>query len=284
MKYLFSIIKLIRVRQWIKNLLILFPLFFSNNLFNTHLLIRALITLFLFSLLCSTVYIINDIKDRNKDKNHPKKRYRPIANNEISIKAALLISFSFLFISLLGCYFILGTNTVIFFIVYLILNLLYTISLKQIVLWDIIVLSLFYILRVYIGGVSINIDISPWLATTTFFVSLFLSSGKRYTELLRLGNTSRDVLSKYKKEFLIFVLYLSSLLSITFYSLFSISKSTYYEFSIILVVIGFLIYFMKLYDNKIEEDPSLLILKDKQLIGILLIWVLYLTLITYFVK
>jgi 4-hydroxybenzoate polyprenyltransferase len=171
-----------------------------------------------------------------------------------------------------------------FFIGYFVLNLLYTISLKQIVLWDIIVLSLFYILRVYIGGVSISIEISPWLSTTTFFVSLFLSSGKRYTELLRLGNTSREVLSKYKKEFLIFVLYLSSLLSITFYSLFALSKSTYYEFSIILVVIGFLIYFMKLYDNKVEEDPSLLILKDKQLIGILVIWLLYLTLITYFLK
>ena len=284
MKYLISIIKLIRVRQWVKNLLILFPLFFSNNLFNTPLLIRSLITLFLFSLLCSTVYIINDIKDRNKDKNHPKKRFRPIANNEISIKAALFISFFFLLISLIGCYFIFGTNTVMFFIGYFVLNLLYTISLKQIVLWDIIVLSLFYILRVYIGGVSISIEISPWLSTTTFFVSLFLSSGKRYTELLRLGNTSREVLSKYKKEFLIFVLYLSSLLSITFYSLFALSKSTYYEFSIILVVIGFLIYFMKLYDNKVEEDPSLLILKDKQLIGILVIWLLYLTLITYFLK
>jgi 4-hydroxybenzoate polyprenyltransferase len=284
MKYLKSFIKLIRVRQWIKNLLILFPLFFSNNLFNSQLLIRALITISLFSLLCSGVYIINDIKDIDKDKNHPKKRFRPIANNEISIKSAVIIAFSFLVTSLLGCYFMLGINTVILFIIYLILNLLYTIFLKQIVLWDIIVLSLFYILRVYIGGISINIDISPWLATTTFFVSLFLSAGKRYTELLRLGNTSRDVLSKYKKEFLVFVLYLSSLLSITFYSLFALSKSTYYEFSIILVVIGFLIYFMKLYDNKIEEDPSLLILKDKQLIGILLIWVLYLTLITYFIK
>jgi len=276
-----NIIKLIRIKQWVKNLFILVPLFFSQSLFNKESLLKSFITLIGFCLITSSVYILNDIIDIEKDRLHPVKKNRPLASGKISIKLGVVLLILLFTIGMILMLILTNKILVICVLIYVILNILYSLILKNLQSFDLITLASFFVIRVFIGATAIGVDVSSWLIICTFTIALFLGTGKRYIELVKHGISSRKVLNNYSKEFLIYTLYLSSFSSIVFYALFCLTKGLYYEFSVIPVVGGFLMYFLKLFKNEINEDPSIVFLKEKSILIYLIIWAVLIFILTY---
>ena len=201
-------LKLMRVKHWIKNFLIFLPLIFSKNLFNTNYYLILLIGFLCFSLTTSIIYIINDIQDVEKDRKHPKKKERPLAKGIISIKAASIFAIGLaitiiLLLWLLNFY----TNNTIYLIVillaYVVLNILYSIKLKNVVIFDVVILVSGFLLRVLFGSLLTNIPISNWLYLMIIFCAFYLGFGKRRNEYIKhKGEETREVLKSYNKEFL----------------------------------------------------------------------------------
>ena len=188
-----QIIKLIRVKQWIKNAFVLAPLLFSLNFMNVEPVIKAALAFFAFSFTASVVYVMNDILDRKKDALHPKKKNRPIASGKISVKQALFIVVGLLIADAV-CLCCLPIKTALTILIYVLINILYSFRLKHIVLVDVFIIAIGFILRVYAGAYAISVPVSSYIFMTTLFVSLFLGFTKRKMELQNSGATTRKVL------------------------------------------------------------------------------------------
>ncbi len=198
-------IRLLRPEQWLKNFFLFAPLIFSKHLFDQGYLLTAGEAFVVFALLSSTVYIFNDIADKEADRLHPAKRNRPIAAGKISVPQAigiavgLLIAIGFL-ITLLNPRFIFVAS------IYFVFNLAYSFFLKRVILVDVFIVAAGFMLRVLAGAFAINVQVSEWLVLCTLFVSLFLSISKRRGELLLVKTSEsyqgRSVLREYNVEFL----------------------------------------------------------------------------------
>ena len=220
-----DILKLIRVKHWIKNLLIFLPLIFSGNLLNKNYLITTILGFLSFSLAASTIYIINDIKDKDKDKLHEIKKNRPIASGKISISKAIIIAVVLFILSFIFC--ILATKNIwslsyLYILIYVLINIGYSLKLKNIPLVDITIIVIGFLLRVIFGASLLNIAISNWLYLTIISVSFYLALGKRRNEIIKAGSKSRTVLRYYTKEFLDKNMYMFLAISIVFYSLWTV--------------------------------------------------------------
>ncbi|EGT3617301.1 decaprenyl-phosphate phosphoribosyltransferase [Clostridium perfringens] len=199
-----SLFKLMRPKQWIKNFFVFGALIFSYSFLDLKKDIYAIITFILFCLISSTVYIMNDILDVEKDRVHPKKRFRPIASGAISIKEAEIALFILLVFSMTCALFI---NRKLFFIlaVYFINNIFYSFKIKNIVILDVISIAFGFILRVIAGGVVIDVSLSGWILLCTFFIALFLGFEKRRNEIIKLEGKAtehRKILDDYSDELL----------------------------------------------------------------------------------
>lgn len=273
-------LKLIRVHQWVKNVFVFIPLVFSGDFIRLEKIELSLIAFVSFCLIASSMYILNDLSDIESDRKHPTKKFRPLAAGVISKRNAVVVEIIFALLSLSLAYY-LGIHFFGVILLYILVNLLYSSKLKNIPILDLIILSSFYIIRIYAGASAIDVPVTSWLLLTAFFATLFIGSGKRYVELITHGSESRKVLKYYSKEFLNYALHLSSFCTILFYSLYSISRTNYYQISIGFVVAGFLIYFYYLYKEEVTEDPVLLILKNKALLLITALWGIFILAILY---
>ncbi|MSR88065.1 MAG: hypothetical protein EXS67_00205 [Candidatus Margulisbacteria bacterium] len=177
---------MLRPKQWIKNLLIFLPAIAAHQL-NTPILIPTVIV---WCLMASSVYIINDLFDKKNDQRHPIKKNRPIASGKISGQTAITVAL-FLLVLTFSLAFYTSTNLVVICLVYLGLNIAYTTVLKKIPIIDIVILSSFYMLRIFTGGWVANIPITSWLLLFSFFLFLSLSILKRYLELAIIEETGR---------------------------------------------------------------------------------------------
>ncbi len=205
-----EILLLIRPYQWYKNLLIFLALIFSSNITNLPLLSNAIITFFAFCAASSVNYIINDYKDQEKDRLNPEKKNRPLAAQTISptqaiFIASLLLITSLLLASRISPYL---TYAIILFVS---LSTLYTFALKDLPIFDILTIGTLFIIRAVAGAFAISVYISPWLIMCPFFLALFLSAAKRYSERSYLSylkkNNSRATLTFYtpKRNKIIFI-------------------------------------------------------------------------------
>ena len=280
-KMIKQIIKLIRIKQWIKNTFVLAPLLFSLNFVNFELCIKSGLTFLAFSFSASIIYIINDILDRKKDAIHPIKKNRPIANGTISIKQALFIIFV-LFIADLVCLYKLPYKVLYTILLYIFMNILYSIKLKHIVLIDIFVIAIGFILRVYAGAYAISVPVSSYIFMTTLFISLFLGFSKRKIELKHSGATTRQVLKNYSYNMLNQYIIISVALTIMSYALYTLEASVINRFgthrliySIIFVIYGMFRYIYTLDKNKEVEDPTENVLTDKGLIVVCILYIVY---------
>lgn len=267
-----DVIKLIRVKQWIKNAFVLIPLFFSLKFTELSFCLSALFAFFIFCFASSFVYVLNDIMDREKDKLHPKKKYRPLAFGALSVSFACLL-LAVLFIIIL--FFLLMLNDEkIFFIVclYLGMNILYSVKVKHLVLADVFVIALGFILRVYAGAYAIDVPVSSFLFMTTFFLSLFLAFSKRKSELCKSGEKTRSVLKNYSSEIINQYIIISAGLTILCYSLYTLEPHTIERFgtnrliySVFFVTYGIFRYMYLLNFLEEIEDPTEAIYTDKGL-------------------
>lgn len=268
-----DVLKLIRVKHWIKNLLIYATMFLSKQV-TLNNFIKLTIGFFAFSLISSVVYIINDIVDKEKDAKHKKKKNRPIASGRISVKFGIFLAiFMFIMSSLLNFY-INGFDIKIYSIIigYLLLNLAYSFKLKSMVLIDVFCLVLGFIARLYYGSIISLIEISKFLYLTVMFASFFLGFGKRRNELINLSDKARPILKNYNKNFLDKNMYVALALTVVFYSIWAISQEgIMFLISIPLFTLIFFKYSL-IIEGDSFGDPVDVVLSDK---GILAYIILY---------
>lgn len=284
-----TLVNLLRLKQWIKNIFVLAPLIFSLNLWNTSLLLRSLIALGSFCLASSFVYILNDIIDREKDRQHPDKRKRPLASGQVSVGVALSIGGTALLISILGAA-MLDVFALAIVLGYVGLNIAYSLWIKKVVIADVVSISLGFLLRIAAGGISIDVEISLWLILTTFFLSLFLGFGKRRCELTDIdgGEEHRPVLAQYGKQFLDYLLVSTVTLTLITYSLYVADQRTIAKlgtsrliYTIPIVVFALFRYLYLVIQKKQGGDPGELILKDRAIAVSILLWGLGMLVILY---
>lgn len=188
---LLAILKEIRVYQWVKNILVFIPLLLSHNYYDQILVIESFIAFIAFSLCASSVYIINDLCDIESDRQHPTKKFRPIAAGIISAGFAKALAF-LLFATALATAVTLNQNFLIVFLGYFGLTLAYSFGLKEIAVVDVLILGGLYTMRVIAGVVVINVEISYWLIVFSLFIFFSLALLKRFTELKNVKARAED--------------------------------------------------------------------------------------------
>lgn len=279
-----SFFKLIRVKHWLKNVLVFLPIFFSINLFNQDLFLKSFFSFIIFSLTASIVYIVNDMNDIEKDKLHPIKKNRPLASGAISKTKAKNITITLLLLIVVMTYFIYKDNDNIFTFlipfIYLILNILYSRSLKNIPIIDVVILVSGFVFRVMYGGVVTNVEVSKYLYLMIIFGSFYLGFGKRRNEIIKNGNKSRKVLAFYNKEFLDKNMYVAFALAIVSYTLWCVDPATIARIGndYIFWTIPLLMVILQLYSLDIEGnshgDPIEVVLSDKKLLATAALYVI----------
>lgn len=281
-----ALLKLMRPKQWVKNAFLFAALIFSGGLFNKELFILSLIGFVLFSLTASSVYIINDICDREKDRAHPTKCRRPIASGAVSIPQAVILLIILLTItSVFSIRICIPFAAVL--LIYFVFNILYSSVLKNIPIIDVISVSISYVLRVIAGAVIISSSISPWIIICTFFVALLIPIQKRRGELNSVisGETKgRKVLSHYNPEMLRDMAVTMGSVTITAYCLYtfqSSAQSPYMIFTILFVIFGLLRYQMLTSTTNLGETPEEIVIHDKPMIADLLLWAASCVIIIY---
>lgn len=280
MKKLKNILKLMRIKHYLKNGLIFLPLIFNSQLFEIKPLLMTFYGFISFCLISSAVYVINDIKDVEKDRMQKIKKNRPIASGAISIKEAILLFIVLTISSLcINIFIIKEFSSILLISLYLILNIMYSLGLKNIPIIDVVILVSGFVIRVIYGASITSIEISKWLYLTVMSGSFFMGFGKRRNEIIKQGNDSRAVLKYYTKDYLDKFMYACLVLTLMFYSLWSVDTSTTAKFgenmiyTIPLVMIIFMKYCLDIEGNS-YGDPVDVITSDKILmcmVGILAI-------------
>lgn len=308
-KIAYNTLRLLRPRQWIKNTAIFAAITFAGDLFDPTALQKVLLAFIAFCTLSSASYVLNDIFDIKKDKLHPFKRFRPLANKDLSINFALAVAIFLIIIS-----FILGlmVNPAFFIleVIYLLIQFLYSALLKSLAVVDILAIALGYILRVYAGELAGGFHISVWLLLTTISLSLFLAIGKRRSELTLVAQNKsvnisdvRKTLSHYSERLL--DVYASVFATSTFisYALFTFLENPrgfslgisfflpdflpaffqrkWLMITIIPVVYGLMRYLQDIYEKHEGESPERVLLSDKTLLVAVSIWALLVISIVY---
>jgi len=275
------LLRLLRTSHYVKNIFIFAPLFFSFH-YTYDGFVKTLIIFCLFSLLASSIYIINDLCDITEDKKHPQKKFRPIANGEVSQFIAKLLVVALSMISLLGAL-ILDQNLFFIMLFYFLLNILYSISLKHIAIIDIFVISLGFILRLFAGCVVINVELSSWIVIITFLLTLFLAIAKRRSDVLLYdeGKNVRKNLDGYNLEFINASMVLMATAIIISYILYTVSPevqarldTNYLYVTSFFVLLGILKYLQITVVEEKSSDPVKLLLKNRFLQVVILLWLI----------
>ncbi|GIX41715.1 MAG: decaprenyl-phosphate phosphoribosyltransferase [Leptospiraceae bacterium] len=279
-------IKLIRVYQWTKSGFVFLPFVFSKEAIqlafdpfskdSLNIYIDLIRAFFAFSFIASSIYILNDWKDKEIDKLDPKKRNRPLASGQVSpIEAIFLFVILIFFSSLLSIKF--NPSAFSLIIIYFIMNVFYSFGAKKILLLDVFLIAVGFVLRVLYGSYAMNIPASPWLISTTFFIALFLGFYKRFFEIT-FAPAEEMIGGQYRRESLKSFIDISAGLSIMTYSLYTItgthSDANLY-WTIPFVVMGIFRYYTLLDDpNNVEGNPSDVLLADPFLPVIIFLWLI----------
>lgn len=268
-----GLIKLCRPKQWIKNAFVLAPLLFSGLFTELNSIIYAFLAMILFCIASSATYILNDLKDIEKDRLHPvKSKTRPLALGSVQPKQAKLL------MALL--YIILGLSSIWFYKViviicsYMLLNFAYSHYLKHQPVLDIFTIAIGFVLRVYAGAVAIDVPVSGWMFITTLCLALYLASIKRRQELNSHGATSRKALESYSLYLLNRYAEMSAIGALLFYSIFVMSARPELIITIPLVIFGMFRYWYITDIHNEGESPTDAILSDKQLLITGSLWII----------
>ena len=288
--------KLLRVEQWVKNLFVFVPLFFSGNITNLDLLAKSVFAFVVFSFAASSIYIINDYSDIESDKKHPEKKNRPLASGAISKPTAIVI-----FIALIAvCIGLICAGWQFFHLnywkfaaiigFYFLMNIAYTYKLKHVAIIDVTIIAIGFVLRVLAGGYATQIFISQWAILLTFVLALVLAIGKRRGELInaQISGKTRRALDGYNVQFADIALSISCTLAIVCYLMFTLSPEVQARFhsrvffTVIFVVFAFLRYLQQTLVYNKTESPTKIIYKDRYIQITMLLWLTAFLLQIYF--
>lgn len=283
-------LKLLRPSHWAKNAFLFIPLFFAGELTNLEKIKELILAFIAFSLIASSIYIINDYRDIENDRKHPKKSKRPLASGAVSKSAGLAIFFICVIAGLTAGYFV--KEKFLFVLgIYFVLNIFYSFGLKNISILDIIIVSIGFVLRVKGGGVASEIAVSEWLMIMVFLLALFLAIAKRRDDVLLKQESGVDVrkASKgYNMDFLNVSLGLVSAIIIVAYIMYTMAPETNARFGTyrlyytsLFVIAGLMRYLQITYVENNTGSPTKILYKDRFVQVTILLWVLSFYLIIY---
>ena len=284
-------LNLIRVKHWVKNLFIFIPLFFSSKFFEQENLKITIYSFLAFSFVTSFVYIINDILDIKYDKIHSEKKNRPIASGQVSIYKSLILGSILLIIGIVSFYF-LSFEALILALLYLMLNIFYSFKLKHFPIVDFMIISIGFVIRVFIGGEVNSIELTNLIIIMVFLLSLFLAVSKRRDDVHEFEKNNvvnREVVKKYSLSFMDKIINIISSVLIVSYLLFITTNDeiNQYDFrllflSFFLVVMGVFRYNQIIYVLNKAGSPTRIFYSDRFLQLILIIWILTFVYTIYF--
>ncbi|TGL56655.1 decaprenyl-phosphate phosphoribosyltransferase [Leptospira ognonensis] len=276
-------LKLMRLPQWIKNLILFAGLIFSKRIFDVPSLLRVTMAFVLFSLVASSQYVFNDFLDREEDAKHPEKKHRPLASGALDAGLALVITGAILPFALIGA-FLLSKPFFFLTLFYLAFNLVYSKILKHIVILDVMSISIGFVLRAIAGAIVIEVEFSHWLLLCTFMLALFWGFSKRRGEISILKSDAgkhRKILEEYSIEFLDLMMGVVATLTLVSYVMYTVSPSTakslgtenmVYTVPIVVYAIFRSLYII--YIKNMGHDPTRAILTDRAVLVSGLLWLL----------
>lgn len=276
-----ALIRLMRPRQWVKNVFVFTGLMFSHAFGDAALVGRVAVAALAFSLVSSAVYAINDIADREADRRHPVKRARPVASGAVGVPAALALAAILLAAGALAAAWV--SDTVLALVsVYVVLNLAYSGGLKQVVILDVFLIAAGFMLRILAGTTGVGIPPSQWLLLTGLFLTLFLGFAKRRAEWTAAGTDGvarRRVLEHYGPELLDHMLSVAAAGVVMSYSLYTLSPETVARhgttdliYTVPFVLYGIFRYIYLVHHRQRGEDPAAEFLLDSHMLLTFLGW------------
>lgn len=288
-----SYIQLLRVSHWSKNLFMFLPLFFSGHILDGFSVFTNLIIgFFCFSFIASSIYIINDLKDVELDKLHPEKKNRPFASGKVSTSIGIVIALILVSISIGVGYYLKPTFAIVLGS-YFLLNILYTIKLKNISVLDISIIALGFVLRVVSGGIIPDIYISQWIIIMTFLLALFLGLAKRRDDVLiynKSGQKMRKAVEGYNLEFINAAMVIVGAVTIVSYIMYTVSvevterlgKNLY--LTSLFVILGVVRYLQISFVQEKSGNPTKILLKDVVIQLVLICFAISFIVLIYFNK
>ena len=282
-------LKLLRVHQWIKNFFIWFPAFFGGVITTGAIWPDLLGGFIAFSFVASAVYIFNDWRDLEKDKLHPEKKHRPLANGDVSIGKATWLFAIFLLMGL-GIGFLLDVKLLYILLAYLLMNLMYSLYLKRFALVDITIVAFGFLLRAWAGGILADVLLSKWLVLITFLAALMLAISKRRHDLglIREHGEMRASLKGYTAAYIDAAMVFMASVTTVCYILYSVSEeviarigSDYLYLTDIFVVLGILRYLQLSIVFDKTSSPTMVLLKDSFILVIVILWLISFFIILY---
>ena len=297
-----ALFEALRPAQWIKNLGIFAAIILTGQLFDPNLFSSSLLAFISFCLLSSSSYLVNDVLDVDKDRKHPAKSHRPIARGAVTVPQATLLVFMLLFTGL-GFSLLVNFSFFVLAFVFVILQYSYSFIFKKKAVLDIIGISLFFIMRSYAGEVATGYHLPVWILLTVIFLSLFIASGKRRSELLNTGSKTRSALQGYGRSLLNFYTTMFGVCTLITYSMFTFFEEKvrfqglihsflldnfpsaidrkWYMITIIPVIYGIMRYGQIIFEMQEGERPEQTVATDIPLIFAMLSWGLMIITIIY---
>ncbi|KPQ01360.1 decaprenyl-phosphate phosphoribosyltransferase [Marinobacter sp. HL-58] len=272
LRQLAGLIKLMRPRQWVKNGFVLAPLVFAGEFLDPSSVSSALLAVALFCLASSATYIINDARDIEDDRRHPTKcRTRPLAAGTVKMPAAMVL-LALLYAVLVAAWFV-APAVVAVILVYMVLNLAYSFSLKHQPVLDIFTIAIGFVLRVYAGAVALDVPVSEWMFVTTLCLALYLAAVKRRQEISQSGNEGRKVLGSYSVALVDRYAEMSATGALVFYSMFVMESRPELVMTVPLVLFGLFRYWYVVEALEGGESPTDALLSDWQLLVTVVLWI-----------
>lgn len=291
-----NIFLLLRPHQWVKNMFIFLPLFFDRHLFDSEILMPAIVAFFAFCFSASGIYCFNDIYDVEADKLHPVKCKRPIASGKISKALGYLIMTICFCISIGTLTFFFNINhfccLIGIILFYIVMNIAYCIVLKHKPIVDVFIIALGFVLRVLVGGIASEIALSEWIVLMTFLLALFLAFAKRRDDVVIYENTGvapRENVNRYNLAFMNQAISIVASITMVCYIMYTVSpevtsrfNSRYIYITSIFVLAGIIRYLqVTIVDDK-SGSPTKVLFKDRFIQSCIIGWILVFVVLLYF--
>ncbi len=285
-----STIELIRLNHYIKNFFVFLPLFFAIKITDLELLSNAFIAFIAFSFSASAVYIFNDLQDIKEDKQHPSKKFRPIASGAITQSHAIIVMLV-LFVLGFSLMIFLSLQAVSILTAYIALNIAYSYSLKHIAIVDINIIAIGFVLRLLVGSVVTGTLLSQWIIIMTYLLALFIALAKRRDDVLIFldtGKKMRKVIGGYNIQFLDIAMSIMASVVIVSYILYTTSPevevrldSENLYMTSFFVILGIMRYLKIVFIHKDSGSPTKILATDKFMQLVMLGWLVTVTWILY---
>jgi 4-hydroxybenzoate polyprenyltransferase len=280
----------LRPNHWTKNLVLFAALALSKHLFEPEPALRALLAFVLFCGLSGTVYLVNDVCDYERDRLHPRKRLRPVASGTLTRPAASLAA-ALIGATCLAVSWRLGAPFALCALLYLALNLVYSLKLKEVVILDVLSISLGFVLRAVAGAFAVGVQFSEWLLVCTILLALFLGLAKRRHEIVSLSEAApehRRILAEYSPYLLDQMISVVTASCVTAYAFYTLSPDTVRKYgtdrlswTIPFVLYGIFRYLYLVHQKEQGGSPTDILLTDRPLLAAVFLWAAAIVLIVY---